>query len=33
MSTRKVVGYLERDGSAPFTDWLLRLDPVAAAKV
>jgi len=32
-STRKVVEYLETDGSSPFAKWFARLDPMAAAKV
>jgi putative addiction module killer protein len=33
MPTRKVVEYLEPDGSSPFGGWFKRLDAVAAAKV
>ena len=33
MSTRKVVEYLGQDGSAPFSDWFMRLDPYVAARV
>lgn len=33
MPTRKVVEYLEQDGSSPFAKWFMRLDPVAGAKV
>ena len=32
-STRKVVEYLELDGTSPFARWFARLDPTAAAKV
>lgn len=32
-STRKVVEYLEPDGSSPFAKWFARLDLMAAAKV
>lgn len=32
-STRKVVEYLEPDGSSPFAKWFARLDPMAAVKV
>jgi len=31
--TRKVVEYLELDGSSPFARWFKRLDAAAAAKV
>ncbi len=33
MSNRKVVEYLEPDGSSPFARWFARLDAVAGAKV
>ena len=33
MSTRRVVEYLEPDGSSPFGRWFNRLDAIAAAKV
>ncbi|MCR4345982.1 MAG: type II toxin-antitoxin system RelE/ParE family toxin [Sulfuricaulis sp.] len=33
MSAKKVVEYLEQDGSSPFAKWFSRLDPVAAAKI
>jgi putative addiction module killer protein len=33
MPTRKVLEYLEQDGSSPFAKWFMRLDPVAGAKV
>lgn len=33
MPARKLVEYLEQDGSSPFAKWFKRLDPVAAAKV
>jgi putative addiction module killer protein len=33
MPTRKVVEYLEQDGSSPFAKWFAQLDPIAAAKV
>ena len=33
MSPRKVVEYLEQDGSSPFARWFVGLDAVAGAKV
>lgn len=33
MAPRKVVEYLEPNGSAPFAKWFARLDAIAAAKV
>jgi putative addiction module killer protein len=33
MSHRKVVEYLEPDGSSPFARWFARLDAVAGAKM
>jgi putative addiction module killer protein len=33
MSTRKIVEFLERDGTSPFAKWFARLDPVASAKI
>jgi len=33
MAPRKVVDYLEPNGSSPFAKWFARLDAVAAAKV
>jgi putative addiction module killer protein len=33
MTARKIVEYLELDGTSPFAKWLARLDGVAAAKV
>lgn len=33
MAPRKVVEYLEPNGSSPFAKWFARLDVVAAAKV
>ena len=33
MSTRKVVEYLDPNGSSPFGRWFKRIDAVAAAKV
>jgi putative addiction module killer protein len=33
MASKRVVEYLEQDGSSPFSRWFARLDPVAGAKV
>ena len=33
MTPKRVVEYLEQDGSSPFAKWFSRLDPVAGAKV
>jgi putative addiction module killer protein len=33
MATRKVVEYLEPDGSSTYARWFARLDPIAAARV
>jgi putative addiction module killer protein len=33
MPTRKVVEYLELDGSSPFARWFARLDAVAGTRV
>ena len=33
MSTRKVVEYIEPNGSSPFAKWFARLDSTAGAKV
>ena len=33
MTLKRVVEYLEQDGSSPFAKWFSRLDPVAGAKV
>jgi len=33
MPTRKVVDFLEPDGSSPYAKWFARLDAVVAAKV
>lgn len=33
MTIRKIVEYLEQDGSSPFARWFDRLDPIAAARV
>ena len=33
MPARKVVEYLELNGSSPFAKWFARLDPTAGAKV
>ena len=33
MAARRVVEYLDKDGSSPFRKWFVQLDSIAAAKV